>query len=79
MNGQKQWTQVAVMALLVLAAMAAEGGKPEKLGEKKKKKNGNSPLKTQTHQQIPLILLGNAQLHCTYLIWKGDLFFVFVF
>lgn len=33
MNGQKQWTRLAVMALLVLAAMAAEGGKAEKQGE----------------------------------------------
>lgn len=33
MNGQKQWTRVAVMALLVLTVMAAEGGKAEKQGE----------------------------------------------
>ncbi|KAF0029933.1 hypothetical protein F2P81_019038 [Scophthalmus maximus] len=33
MNGQKLWTRVALMALLVLAAMAAEGGKAEKQGE----------------------------------------------
>lgn len=33
MNGQKQWTRVAVIALLVLTAMAAEGGKAEKQGE----------------------------------------------
>lgn len=33
MNGQKQWTRVAVMALLVLTVMAAEGGKGEKQGD----------------------------------------------
>lgn len=32
MNGQKLWTRVAVMALLVLTVMAAEGGKAEKQG-----------------------------------------------
>lgn len=33
MNGQKLWTRVAVMALLVLTVMAAEGGKADKQGE----------------------------------------------
>ena len=33
MNGQKQWTRVVVMALLMLTVMAAEGGKAEKQGE----------------------------------------------
>ncbi|XP_071358462.1 pleiotrophin isoform X2 [Trachinotus anak] len=37
MNGQKQWTRVAVMALLVLTVMAAEGGKAEKQGKKERK------------------------------------------
>ncbi|XP_041636831.1 pleiotrophin isoform X2 [Cheilinus undulatus] len=37
MNGQKQWTRVAVMALLVLTVMAAEGGKGEKQGKKERK------------------------------------------
>lgn len=32
MNGQKQWTRVAI-ALLVLTVIAAEGGKAEKQGE----------------------------------------------
>lgn len=36
MNGQQQWTWVAVMALLVLTAMAGEGGKAEKQGEASK-------------------------------------------
>lgn len=33
MNGQKQWTRLAVMALLVLTLMTAEGGKADKQGE----------------------------------------------
>lgn len=33
MNAQKLWTRIAVMALLVLAVMAAEGGKVDKQGE----------------------------------------------
>lgn len=33
MNGLKQWIQVAVMTLLVLTVMAADGGKAEKQGE----------------------------------------------
>ncbi|XP_051796119.1 pleiotrophin isoform X1 [Acanthochromis polyacanthus] len=37
MNGQKQWTRVAVMALLVLTVMAGEGGKAEKQGKKERK------------------------------------------
>lgn len=40
MNGQQQWTRVAVMALLVLTAMAAEGGKAEKQGEACKAQDG---------------------------------------
>lgn len=36
MNGQKQWTRVVVMALLMLTVMAAEGGKAEKQGESSK-------------------------------------------
>ncbi|XP_043964686.1 pleiotrophin isoform X1 [Gambusia affinis] len=37
MTGQKLWTQVAVLALLVLTVMAAEGGKAEKQGKKERK------------------------------------------
>uniref|UniRef100_A0A668AI36 Pleiotrophin n=1 Tax=Myripristis murdjan TaxID=586833 RepID=A0A668AI36_9TELE len=37
MRGQKQWARVAVMALLVLTVMAAEGGKAEKQGKKERK------------------------------------------
>ncbi|KAM7367285.1 hypothetical protein PAMP_015198 [Pampus punctatissimus] len=37
MHGQKQWTRVAVVALLVLTVMAAEGGKAEKQGKKERK------------------------------------------
>ncbi|KAI9543096.1 hypothetical protein NQZ68_014027 [Dissostichus eleginoides] len=37
MNGQKQWTRVAVMALLVITVMAGEGGKAEKQGKKERK------------------------------------------
>ncbi|GLD48322.1 pleiotrophin, partial [Lates japonicus] len=37
MNGQKLWTRVAVMALLVLTVMAAEGGKADKQGKKERK------------------------------------------
>ncbi|CAI5636252.1 pleiotrophin [Oreochromis niloticus] len=36
MNGQKQWTRVAI-ALLVLTVIAAEGGKAEKQGKKERK------------------------------------------
>lgn len=35
MNGQKQWTRLA-MALLVLTVIAAEGGKAEKQGASRK-------------------------------------------
>lgn len=35
MHGRKQWsTRAAVMALLVITAMAAEGGKSDKQGDK---------------------------------------------
>ncbi|XP_061767992.1 pleiotrophin isoform X2 [Nerophis ophidion] len=34
---QKQWTRAAMMAVLVLTAMAAEGGKSEKQGKKERK------------------------------------------
>ncbi|XP_038594791.1 pleiotrophin isoform X2 [Micropterus salmoides] len=37
MTGQKHLTRVAVMALLVLTVMAAEGGKAEKQGKKERK------------------------------------------
>ncbi|KAK2859087.1 hypothetical protein Q5P01_003707 [Channa striata] len=37
MNGQKLWTRVAMMALLVLTTMAAEGGKADKQGKKERK------------------------------------------
>uniref|UniRef100_A0A3P9KLT1 Pleiotrophin n=2 Tax=Oryzias latipes TaxID=8090 RepID=A0A3P9KLT1_ORYLA len=37
MNGLKQWIQVAVMTLLVLTVMAADGGKAEKQGKKERK------------------------------------------
>uniref|UniRef100_A0A3B5M4T6 Pleiotrophin n=1 Tax=Xiphophorus couchianus TaxID=32473 RepID=A0A3B5M4T6_9TELE len=37
MPGQKLWTRVAVLALLVLTVMAAVGGKAEKQGKKERK------------------------------------------
>ncbi|KAM6895519.1 pleiotrophin [Xenentodon cancila] len=37
MSGQKLWARAAVMALLVLTVMAAEGGKAEKQGKKERK------------------------------------------
>lgn len=79
MNGQKQWSQVAVMALLVLAAMAAEGGKPEKPGEKKTKKTGKQSFKnTDTQADSPHSAQQRTiMLYIFDLAWR--LFFVFVF
>lgn len=62
MNGQQQWTRVAVMALLVLTAMAAEGGKAEKQGEACKAQDGFFKNKRNNKNE-------SAGLDCLYAVY----------